>query len=167
MAGSSPASAERHSSSPWTTSDDNQLMQARQKGLNWQPIASKYFPTKTANACRKRHERLMEKRNSADTWDGGKIEQLAKAYTEVREEMWGLLAKRVDEKWQDVERKVRRRRKLLISPFIFCFPSLPRDHMTNPSSNQACSMLDARNSPSSNLNMHACIVVAQQNLFWR
>lgn len=105
MAGTSPASVERHTSSPWNTTDDNQLMHARQKGLNWQPIASTYFPNKTPNACRKRHERLMEKRNSADTWDGGKIEQLAKAYTEVREEMWGLLAKRVDEKWQDVERK--------------------------------------------------------------
>ena len=164
MAGSSPSSAERHSSSPWNTADDNQLMNARQKGLNWQPIANTYFPTKTANACRKRHERLMEKRNSADTWDGGKIEQLAKAYTDVREEMWTLLAKRVDEKWQDVEKKVRRRQTLLVFPFIFWFPSLPRDHVTKPSSNQARATLHARN-PSP--NMHACIVVAQQNLFWR
>ena len=49
----------------------------------------------------------MEKRNSADSWDGVKIEQLAKAYVEVREEMWEVLAKLVDEKWQDVEKKVR------------------------------------------------------------
>lgn len=117
MAGTSPTLAERHTSSPWNTSDDNQLMHARQKGLNWQPIASTYFPNKTANACRKRHERLMDKRKSADTWDGEKIEQLAKAYFEVREEMWGMLAKRVGEKWQDVERKVCRRNPL--------FPSLP------------------------------------------
>lgn len=122
MAGTSPTSAERHSSSPWNTSDDNQLMHARQKGLNWQPIATTYFPTKTANACRKRHERLMEKRNSADTWDGGKIEQLAKAYTEVREEMWSLLAKRVDEKWQDVERKVPPKSLFFLSPSFFGFP---------------------------------------------
>lgn len=82
-------------------------MHARQKGLNWQPIASKYFPNKTPNACRKRHERLMEKRNSADNWNGVKIEQLARAYVEVREEMWEVLAKSVGEKWQDVEKKVR------------------------------------------------------------
>lgn len=120
MTGASPVLAERHTSSPWNTADDNQLMHARQKGLNWAPIASTYFPTKTANACRKRHERLMEKRNSADTWDGGKIEQLAKAYTDVREEMWSLLAKRVDEKWQDVERKVWSPNPLCFHPL--CFP---------------------------------------------
>ena len=81
-------------------------MRARQQGLNWQPIASRYFPDKTANACRKRHERLMEKRNSADNWDGVKIETLAKAYVDVREQMWKLLADRVGEKWQNVEAKV-------------------------------------------------------------
>ena len=81
-------------------------MSARQKGLNWQPIASQYFPDKTPNACRKRHERLMEKRNIADNWDGVKIETLAKAYVDVREQMWRLLADRIGEKWQNVEAKV-------------------------------------------------------------
>lgn len=81
-------------------------MRARQQGLNWQPIASQYFPDKTANACRKRHERLMEKRNSADNWDGVKIEALAKAYVDIREQMWKLLADRLGEKWQNVEAKV-------------------------------------------------------------
>ena len=81
-------------------------MRARHQGLNWQPIASQYFPDKTANACRKRHERLMEKRNSADNWDGVKIEELAKGYVEVREQMWKLLADRIGEKWQNVEAKV-------------------------------------------------------------
>lgn len=107
MAGTSPTPNERHNASPWSSSDDTQLINARQKGLNWQPIASKYFPTKTPNACRKRYERLMDKRNSADSWDGVKIEQLARAYIEVREEMWEVLAKLVGEKWQDVEKKVR------------------------------------------------------------
>ena len=83
-------------------------MRARQQGLNWQPIASKYFPDKTANACRKRHERLMEKRNSADNWDGVKMDILSKAYLDLREQMWKLLADRVGEKWQNVEAKVRR-----------------------------------------------------------
>ena len=81
-------------------------MRARQQGLNWQPIASQYFPDKTANACRKRHERLMEKRNSADNWDGIKMDMLSKAYVELREQMWKILADRVGEKWQNVEAKV-------------------------------------------------------------
>ena len=81
-------------------------MRARQQGLNWQPIATNYFPDKTANACRKRHERLMDKRNNADDWEGVKMEALAKAYVEVREQMWKLLGDRVGEKWETVEAKV-------------------------------------------------------------
>ena len=45
----------------WTLENDEKLKRARREGLSWGPIASKYFPSKTANACRKRHERLMEK----------------------------------------------------------------------------------------------------------
>ena len=92
--------------SAWNASDDDQLMLARAQGLNWQPIATTYFPSKTANACRKRHERLMERRN-AENWDGIKVEELAKAYLEVREEMWKILASKVGEgKWTVVEEKV-------------------------------------------------------------
>ena len=96
---------DRHASHSWPAHNDELLIHARQQGLNWQPIASTYFPGKTANACRKRHERLMEKRNSADVW-GVKMEALAKAYVDVREQMWKLLADRVGEKWQTVEAKV-------------------------------------------------------------
>ncbi|CAD6564487.1 MAG: hypothetical protein ASARMPREDX12_002683 [Alectoria sarmentosa] len=99
------SASDRHASQSWPPENDELLMRARQQGLNWQPIASQYFPDKTANACRKRHERLMEKRNSADNWDGVKIEILAKAYVDVREQMWKLLAERVGEKWQNVEAK--------------------------------------------------------------
>ena len=81
-------------------------MRARQQGLNWKPIADTHFPDKSPNACRKRHERLMEKINVADSWEGAKMETLAKAYTEVREEMWRILADRIGEKWQTVEAKV-------------------------------------------------------------
>src|ERR1700679_2374455 len=69
---SPPATATIHTSTAlrtstqWSTKDDETLMTARASGLNWQPIASKYFPSKTANACRKRHERLMEHRNNED-----------------------------------------------------------------------------------------------------
>ena len=82
------------------------LLQARQKGLNWQPIASQHFPGKTANACRKRFERLIQQRNAADSWDVAKVGSLAKAYMEVREQMWEVLAERIGEKWTNVEAKV-------------------------------------------------------------
>ena len=95
------------SSTAWTREDDLQLMKARSESQNWGPIASKYFPTKTPNACRKRHERLMEKRQS-ENWDGVKLDSLAKAYIECREEMWQILAEKVGEKWAMVESKVSR-----------------------------------------------------------
>ena len=89
----------------WTTKDDEQLMKARSAGLNWLPISQKYFPLKTSNACRKRHERLVERRN-AENWDGTKIEDLAQAYWEFRESMWKPLAERLHEKWEIIEEKV-------------------------------------------------------------
>lgn len=80
-------------------------MEARKSGLNWQPIAARYFPNKTPNACRKRHERLMERQNAQDL-DGVKLEVLAREYMNVRKEMWSILAERVGEKWATVEAKV-------------------------------------------------------------
>lgn len=97
-------SMESHeSASPsWSPEKDELLMRARQQGLNWQPIATQHFPDKTANACRKRHERLMEQRNNAVN----ATDASARAYINVREQMWKLLADRVGEKWQTVEAKV-------------------------------------------------------------
>ena len=103
---SNPAStgaSDRSSASPWTEGEDRILMEARQKGLNWALIASKHFPSKTSNACRKRHERLMDKRKSQDNWD---VEALAEAYMEVRERMWQILAAKLSQNWQAVEGKV-------------------------------------------------------------
>ncbi|KAK8200925.1 hypothetical protein M8818_006244 [Zalaria obscura] len=88
----------------WSSADDEILLSARASGMNWQPIASKNFPTRTANACRKRHERLMERRNVED-WDGEKLEMLGREYMEVRREMWGLLAARLGERWAVIEAK--------------------------------------------------------------
>lgn len=102
-----PNTSGPHSSTPWSPASDDQLMRARQQGLNWQTIAETYFPQKTANACRKRHERLMEKRNNIGDWNGVKFEEVARAYREVREDMWRILADRVNEKWSVVESKVR------------------------------------------------------------
>ena len=92
----------------WNAADDEILLQARQTGLNWQPIASRHFPNKTANACRKRHERLIERRQ-ADDWDADKLEFLAQQYLQVRQEMWEVLASRVGERWSVVEAKASNR----------------------------------------------------------
>ena len=100
------SNAER-SSTAWSHDDDARLMRFRAQGMNWGPIAE-HFPSKTANACRKRHERLMEKK-SAESWDGIKIEDLARAYLDCRETMWRVLADAIGEKWQTVEMKVRHR----------------------------------------------------------
>jgi hypothetical protein len=104
----STANAAGHSgtrSSSWSAKDDETLIQSRAQGLNWNQIAPKHFPAKSPNACRKRHERLMERQN-AEQWDGVKLSELALAYMDVRREMWSLLAARVGEKWQLVELKV-------------------------------------------------------------
>ncbi|OWP02466.1 hypothetical protein B2J93_42 [Marssonina coronariae] len=99
-----PPPSLRSSSGAWAPSDDQTLLAARAQGLNWAPIQSAYFPTKTANACRKRHERLMERR-SADDWDGLKLESLAQRYMAMRREIWAGLAAQTGEKWNVVEQK--------------------------------------------------------------
>ena len=99
------ASMAERPSTAWTSEDDNALMLARAQNLNWQAVASKWFPLKTPNACRKRHERLQQKRN-AENLDGVKMEDLARAYLECREEMWQILASKMQEKWTTVETKV-------------------------------------------------------------
>jgi hypothetical protein len=100
-----PLSSIRASSGSWNTQEDATLMAARAQGMNWAPIQSSYFPWKTPNACRKRHERLMERR-VADDWDEQKLEVLAKSYMGMRREIWQGLATQTGSKWMDVEHKV-------------------------------------------------------------
>lgn len=95
----------RPSSGAWTPSDDQTLMAARAQGMNWASIQQSYFPSKTPNACRKRHERLMERRGE-DDWDRLKLENLAKNYITVRREIWSAVAEHTGEKWNVVEQKV-------------------------------------------------------------
>ncbi|RFU30294.1 hypothetical protein B7463_g6041, partial [Scytalidium lignicola] len=94
----------RPSSGAWTPVDDQTLMQARAQGINWGPIQQTYFPNKTPNACRKRHERLMERKN-IDDWDTIKLENIARTYMGMRKEIWGPLAAHTGEKWHVVEQK--------------------------------------------------------------
>jgi len=94
----------RPSSGAWNATDDQTLMNARKQGMNWAPIQAAFFPTKTPNACRKRHERLMERKSNED-WDIRKIEELAKHYMDSRKEIWTPLAALAGEKWNVVEQK--------------------------------------------------------------
>ena len=96
----------RLAAGPWQPEDDEKLIQARKQSLNWSDISQQYFPAKTANACRKRHERLMDKRHTNEEWQPYKLEQMAVAYLDCREEMWKILAQAVGENWKDVESKV-------------------------------------------------------------
>ncbi|KEY73019.1 hypothetical protein S7711_04682 [Stachybotrys chartarum IBT 7711] len=94
----------RPSSGAWSPHDDQQLITARMQGLNWAQIKDTYFPSKTGNACRKRHERLMD-RKGTDDWDARRSQQLALDYMSIRKEIWSPLAVRTGEKWQVVEQK--------------------------------------------------------------
>ncbi|KAH7166335.1 hypothetical protein EDB81DRAFT_284255 [Dactylonectria macrodidyma] len=99
-----PPVQHRASSGAWTPQDDQQLINARMQGLNWGQIQANFFPTKTPNACRKRHERLMERKGS-DDWDNQKLQRLAREYMSMRKEIWSGLAARTGEKWNVVEQK--------------------------------------------------------------
>ena len=102
----SVSSARNESNKNWSPEEDGTLLHARRQGLNWAPIAELYFPSKTPNACRKRHERIVLKNTVVGDWDAAKAEALAQCYTELREEMWRILATKVNEKWEIVEAKV-------------------------------------------------------------
>jgi hypothetical protein len=89
----------------WSSADDEVLVAARAAGLNWQSTAEKHFPNKTANACRKRHERLVE-RQTQDDWSTQRLSTLAIEYMEFRKEIWTIIAARTGERWSVVEAKV-------------------------------------------------------------
>ena len=99
------ASPQPAQSGPWSTDEDDLLFQARSQSLSWSQIQEQYFPTKSANACRKRYERLNVKRRSND-WDDARLERLAMAYVDMRAQLWQPLAERLGEKWEHVEKAV-------------------------------------------------------------
>jgi hypothetical protein len=95
----------RASSGAWNQEDDQTLLALRAMGKNWNQIQREAFPGKTGNACRKRHERLMERRGQND-FDNRKLERLCKEYMSMRKEIWQPLASRCGEKWNVVEMQV-------------------------------------------------------------
>lgn len=48
----------------------------------------------------------MEKRKQYDGWESVKTDTVAKAYTDVRAQLWKPLANQVGAQWEDVEAKV-------------------------------------------------------------
>jgi len=94
-------------SKSWPPESDELLIRARQQGLSWNPIATQYFPGKTANACRKRHERLMEKRNNSNDWYSSKELPLSHPYTVITDNSFGDSALGLEEDYapgSDTER---------------------------------------------------------------
>jgi len=94
----------------WTPAEDSTLLKARASGRQWSDLQRTHFPDKTANACRKRHERLVERRGIRN-FDSRRLGRVAKEYMALREQMWTPLAERVGERWQDVEAKVGKQAK--------------------------------------------------------
>jgi hypothetical protein len=90
----------------WTADDDKTLIQARTRGQNWADLQRTHFPTKTANACRKRYERLVERRGIHD-YSGRRLEVVSSEYMNMRKEIWSGLADRMGMKWEAVEALVR------------------------------------------------------------
>ncbi|AEO68699.1 uncharacterized protein THITE_2118280 [Thermothielavioides terrestris NRRL 8126] len=86
----------------WTAEDDKTLIQARTRGQNWAELQRAHFPGKTANACRKRYERLVERRGIYD-YSGRRLEIIANEYMGMRRDIWSGLADRVGMKWEVVE----------------------------------------------------------------
>lgn len=92
-------------SGPWTAEEDSILVDERSRGCAWDDIHNRHFPTKSGNACRKRHERLMVKARESD-WDEARISNLLSLYHSRRESIWGTLAEALGERWEDVEKVV-------------------------------------------------------------
>lgn len=87
----------------------DEILIENHRRLKWDQIAEKFFGnTKTGNACRKRHARVISERQEPSRWDPERANKVTKAYNRegMRERMWKPLADATNEKWQDVEKLV-------------------------------------------------------------
>ena len=94
-------------SAPWTQDEDNFLIDLKDSGLGWSEIHQKFFPKKSGNACRKRHERLMVQLRTTD-WDDQRIRRVMNEYNApgVPQPSYIQIARRLGERWEDVERVI-------------------------------------------------------------
>ena len=92
-------------SGPWNSDEDNVLLDAKSRGMSWEEIHSQHFPNKSANACRKRHERVLAKMRNTD-WDDNRIQRVTLAYNRHRQSMWEPLCKELGESMPEVEKVV-------------------------------------------------------------
>jgi hypothetical protein len=92
-------------SGPWTQAEDEILLDAKSQGLSWEEIHRQHFPGKSANACRKRHERCLMKMKRTD-WDEARIQRVRDAYIRNRPMIWAPLVNDIGETLEDIERVV-------------------------------------------------------------
>jgi len=100
----------------WTQDEDELLWKNRASGRSWETISeelSSYStadtrPTKSANACRKRHERIKEQKLKAEL--GPNMErwsEMVQVYLNFREEWWSRVGAVCGHKnYQDIEKAV-------------------------------------------------------------
>jgi hypothetical protein len=92
-------------SGPWNNDEDSVLMEAKLKGMSWEEIHRQHFPGKSANACRKRHERVLAKVRNTN-WDEARIQRVTDAYHKHRSSIWAPLCNELGESLSDVEKVV-------------------------------------------------------------
>ncbi|KAK3953867.1 hypothetical protein QBC32DRAFT_396742 [Pseudoneurospora amorphoporcata] len=90
---------------PWTPQEDSLLLTSRSSHLPWSELQRLHFPGKSANACRKRHERLVEKLQAEEEVDQDRLARIAGEYVAMREELWRGLAERMGMDVREVEEK--------------------------------------------------------------
>lgn len=92
---------------PWTTTMDDILVDRHEKKWKWEQISQQCFAgRKSANACRKRHSRVLFERSRPARWDEDKTAYMLKVCTEdLRKRMWSLYAEAAGNgvTWQDCE----------------------------------------------------------------
>ncbi|KAK4076722.1 uncharacterized protein Triagg1_4325 [Trichoderma aggressivum f. europaeum] len=90
----------------WSPEDDQLLLIAYMLGFTWAEIRDQYLQSKTLKACVARHRWLMGlNERGASGWDSSKLQNLAKEYMGMHEEIWSGLAARLGEDWRVVEEK--------------------------------------------------------------
>ncbi|PHH54697.1 hypothetical protein CFIMG_003413RAa [Ceratocystis fimbriata CBS 114723] len=88
----------------WSAAEDSLLEELRRRRGRWCEIAKK-FKGKSANACRKRYERIQQRKAMSEKNDALDKTRVAVAYWEAREEMWKVLESRMPGmKWDKLER---------------------------------------------------------------